>query len=69
MKWSDLKDLKDLYPLDISDYAVANKVNELTSFKCRVKDTLRTQDRIILRMEKLGIYADATGQGGVKKRQ
>ena len=68
MQWLDIKDLNSLYPLDISQYAVSNKINEDPSFNWGVKDSLHTRDRIVSGVERLGVYVYDTGQCGSKNK-
>ena len=39
-EWIALKDIKDSYPLEISEYAVANRIQEEPAFKWWVGDVL-----------------------------
>ena len=45
--WIDLKHLKDSNPIELAEYAVANRIQEEPAFKWWVSDTLRTRNRII----------------------
>ena len=45
--WIDLKHLKDSNPIELAEYAVANRVQEEPAFKWWVSETLRTRNRII----------------------
>ena len=46
-EWITLKDIKDSYPLEIAEYAVANPIQEEPAFKWWVGDVLCTRNRII----------------------
>ncbi len=45
--WIDLKYLKDSNPIELAEYAVANRIQEETAFKWWVSETLRMRNRII----------------------
>jgi hypothetical protein len=45
--WIALKDLKDSNPIELAEYAVANKIQEEPAFKWWVAETLRRRNRII----------------------
>jgi hypothetical protein len=45
--WIDLKYLKDSNPIELAEYAVANRIQEEPAFKWWVSETLRTRNRII----------------------
>ena len=45
--WIDLKHLKDSNPIELAEYAVANRIQEEPAFKWWVSQTLRTRNRII----------------------
>jgi hypothetical protein len=54
IEWKDgtkdllpLKDLKDSYPVQVTEYAVTNKIVEQPAFAWRVPYVLRKQERII----------------------
>lgn len=49
--WVDLKDLKDSNPLELAEYAVANRIQEEPAFKWWVADTLRMRNRIIAKVK------------------
>jgi hypothetical protein len=46
-QWIPLKDLKESNPLDVADYAKANRIDDEAAFKWWVPFTLRKRDRII----------------------
>ena len=48
--WVPLKDLKESNPLDVSEYAVANKLVTEPAFQWWVPTTLRRRDRIIAKL-------------------
>ena len=68
MKWLYIKYTKAYYPLEFAEYAVVNNINKNLAFNWWVKGELRARDQIISRMERHGVYADATGQDGSKKK-
>ena len=45
--WEPLKDLKESIPIEVSEYAVANKVDHEPAFAWWVPDTLHKRNRII----------------------
>lgn len=45
--WIDLKDLRDSNPIEVEEYAVANKIDDEPAFVWWVQNTLRRRDRII----------------------
>jgi hypothetical protein len=45
--WVALKDLKDANPIEVAEYAVANRLQEEPAFKWWVHDVLRRRNRII----------------------
>jgi ribosomal protein L39E len=47
-----LKQLKDSNPIQLAEYAVANRIQEEPAFKWWVSDTLRTQHRIIAKAKR-----------------
>lgn len=49
--WIALKDLKDSNPIEVAEYAVANKINEEPAFKWWVSDILRRRNRIISKVK------------------
>jgi len=49
--WIKLKDIKDSYPIEIAEYAVANRVAEEPAFNWWVKDVLRKRNRIISKLK------------------
>ena len=46
-EWIALKEIKDSYPLEIAEYAVANRIQEEPAFKWWVGDVLHARNRII----------------------
>ena len=49
--WEPLKDLKESSPIEVSEYAVANKIDHEPAFVWWVPDTLRKRNRIIKAVE------------------
>lgn len=49
--WLPLKDLKDSNPIELAEYAVANKVSEEPAFAWWVRDTLRRRDHFIKKVK------------------
>ena len=49
--WVDLKHLKDSNPIQLAEYAVANRIQEEPAFKWWVSETLRTRNRIIAKVK------------------
>jgi hypothetical protein len=45
--WVELRHLKDSNPIEVAEYAVANRIQEEPAFKWWVPETLRTRNRII----------------------
>jgi len=49
--WLPLKDMKEANPLELAEYAVANKLEEEPAFAWWVPDTLRQRNRIISKLK------------------
>ena len=49
--WIDLKYVKDSNPIQLAEYAVANRIQEEPAFKWWVSETLRTRNRIIAKVK------------------
>ena len=49
--WTDLKDLKESNPVELAEYAVANKIVEEPAFKWWVATVLRRRNRIISKLK------------------
>ncbi len=49
--WVKLKDLKDSYPVQIAEYAAANRIAEEPAFKWWVHSVLRKRNRIVAKMK------------------
>jgi hypothetical protein len=49
--WIPLKDLKESYPVEVAEYAKANKIGEEPAFAWWVNDVLRRQNRIIAKIK------------------
>ena len=45
--WEPLKDLKESNPIEVSEYAIANKIDHEPTFVWWVPDTLHMRNRII----------------------
>ena len=50
--WVPLKDIKEAYPAQVAEYAVANKVAEEPAFSWWVRHVLRKRDRIIKKIRR-----------------
>ncbi|KAI2499224.1 Reverse transcriptase (RNA-dependent DNA polymerase) [Fragilaria crotonensis] len=50
--WVALKHLKDSNPIQLAEYAVANRLQEEPAFKWWVSNTLRTRNRIIAKVKR-----------------
>ncbi len=46
-QWCDLKDLKELHPIEVAEYAVTHKIDGMPVFAWWVPYTLKKRDRII----------------------
>jgi hypothetical protein len=62
--WIALKDLKDSNPLEVAEYAVANKLQEEPAFKWWVGEILRRRNRIINKVKSR--YWKTTHKFGVR---
>jgi hypothetical protein len=49
--WIPLKDLKESYPVEVAEYAKANKIDEELAFAWWVNDVLRRRNRIIAKIK------------------
>ena len=49
--WIPLKDLKESNPVEVAEYAVANKIAEEPAFAWWVRDVLRRRDRVIKKVK------------------
>ena len=49
--WIDLKHVKDSNPIELAEYAVANRIQEEPAFKWWVSETLRVRNRIIAKVK------------------
>jgi hypothetical protein len=49
--WIPLKDLKEANPVEVAEYAVANKIAEELAFTWWVRDILRRRDRVIKKVK------------------
>jgi hypothetical protein len=52
MSWVKLKNLKESNPVELAEYAVANRIAEEPAFKWWVSNTLRKRNRIISKVKK-----------------
>lgn len=52
MNWIDLKDLKQSFPIEVAEYAIANHIDDEPAFKWWVRDALRQRDRMIAKVER-----------------
>jgi hypothetical protein len=50
--WVPLVDLKDSNPIELAEYAIANRIDEEPAFRWRVKDVLRKRNHIIAKVKK-----------------
>ena len=62
--WVKLKDIKDSYPVQIAEYAVANRIAEEPAFKWWVHNILRKRNRIVAKMKSR--YLRTTHKFGIK---
>ena len=62
--WVNLKHLKDSNPIELAEYAVANRIQEEPAFKWWVSDALRTRNRIIAKVK--GKYWKTSHKYGVR---
>ena len=62
--WIDLKDLKDSNPIEVAEYAVANRIVEEPAFKWWVSRTVRKRNRVISKLK--GKYWRTTHKFGIK---
>ena len=63
--WVPLKDMKESFPIETAEYAVANKISEEPAFKWWVEDTLRRRHRIINKV-KSAKYWKRTHKYGIR---
>jgi hypothetical protein len=63
--WVPLKDLKESFPIEVAEYAVANKIADEPAFKWWVDDTLRKRHRIINKI-KSAKYWKRTHKFGIR---
>ena len=62
--WVPLKDLKESHPVQVAEYAVANKISEEPAFRWWVKPVLKKRDRIIMKMK--SAYRRKTHKYGIR---
>ena len=63
--WAALKDLKESFPIETAEYAVANKISDEPAFKWWVQETLRKRHRIIKKL-KSAKYWKRTHKYGIR---
>jgi len=63
-EWIKLKDMKESYPVQVAEYAVANKIAEEPAFKWWVSDVLRKRNRIISKVKSR--YWQTTHKYGIR---
>ncbi len=51
MSWHKLADIKDSYPVQLAEYAIANGIDHEPAFKWWVKKTLRRKERMISKVK------------------
>jgi Reverse transcriptase (RNA-dependent DNA polymerase). len=51
VEWVPLKDLKELYPVELAEYAMANNLEKKPAFHWWIRDTLKKRDRIISKIK------------------
>ncbi len=61
--WVPLKDLKDAYPIQIAEYAVANKIANGPAFNWWVHTVLRKRNRIVAKVKR---YWRTTHKFGIR---
>jgi hypothetical protein len=49
--WVKLKDVKNAYPIEVAEYAIANKVHEEPAFAWWVPSTLKKRNRFISKVK------------------
>ena len=49
--WVSLKDMKDSYPVQVVDYAVANQINDEPTFAWWVPDVFKKHNQILLKVK------------------
>ena len=57
--WTLLKDLKESNPVEVAEYAVANKIADEPAFIWWAKDVLRKRDRMIAKVMSCHIIGNA----------
>ena len=62
--WLDLEDIKESYPIEVAEYAKANKISEEPAFAWWVNDVLRRRNRIISKVKSR--YWKTTHKFGIK---
>ena len=64
MDWHKLADIKDCYPVQLAEYALANGIDHEPAFKWWVQKTLRRKDRIISKFKSK--YSRSTHKFGIQ---
>jgi len=49
--WERLRDLKESFPIEVADYAIANNIHEESAFSWWVKNVLRRRKKVIASSE------------------
>ncbi len=49
--WIDLKDLKQAFPIELAEYAKANRLEEEPAFAWWISNALRTRNRILAKVK------------------
>ncbi len=55
MSWHKLADIKESYPMQLAEYAVANGIDHEPAFKWWVKKTLKRKQRIIGKVKRVSL--------------
>ncbi|KAL7557788.1 hypothetical protein ACA910_013065 [Epithemia clementina (nom. ined.)] len=63
--WVPLKDLKASNPIEVAEYAVANKISDQPAFRWWVKATLRKRKQIVSKVRK-STYHRTTHKFGIQ---
>jgi hypothetical protein len=64
LEWIDLKYLLDSNPIEVADYALANRIRDEAAFKWWVSDTLPQRNQIIGKVKSQ--YRKTTHKSGVQ---
>jgi len=63
INWVRLAEVKEAYPLQLAEYAVANGIADEPAFKCWVHKVLRRIERIINKIKRVSIGAQRISLG------